>query len=173
MSLRHTCKLLAAFGLAFGLVVLTGWDEIAIAGKKEDAEKYTNDLKTSKDAKVKVNALGELAKLGQIMKPFIKDAEPYMMKALEDKDATIRAAAAKAVGMIDPEPKEVVPILLKMMKEDKDESVKEAAILGLGYMGPNAKDATPDLRKVVKDEDKKSKLNRAAVNSLRSINPKK
>ena len=173
MSLRHTCKLFAAFGLAFGLVILAGWDEIAIAGKKEDAEKYTNDLKTGKDAKVKVNALGELAKLGQIMKPFIKDAEPYMMKALEDKDATIRAAAAKAVGMIDPEPKDVVPLFLKMMKEDKDESVKEAAILGLGYMGPNAKDATPDLRKVVKDEDKKSKLNRAAVNSLRSINPKK
>ena len=61
MSLRHTCKLFAAFGLAFGLVVLTGWDEIAIAGKKEDAEKYTNELKTGKDAKVKVNALGELA----------------------------------------------------------------------------------------------------------------
>ena len=75
--------------------------------------------------------------------------------------------------MIDPDPKEVIPILVKMMTEDKDEAVKMGAIAGLGQMGENAKDAVKDLRKVVADEDKKSKLGKAAQQALKVIVVKK
>ncbi|MGL6073837.1 MAG: HEAT repeat domain-containing protein [Fimbriiglobus sp.] len=156
-----------------GFMVLTSWDNFALAGAREDAAKALDDLKNGKDTKTKVDALDTLAKLGQIQKSLITAAVPEMMKSLEHKEASIRAAGAKAVGMIDPDAKEVVPIFLKMVKEDKDENVKLGAIQGLGYMGNNAKAAIPDLKKIVKDEDKKSKLGRAAQQALRVITPKK
>ena len=173
MSRRLLSKTFALAGLTLGLLLIVSPEGFALAGKKEDAEKFLVELKTGKDAKAKVYALEELAKIGQIQKSAIKDAVPEMMKALENKDATIRAAAAKAVGMIDPDPKEVIPILVKMIQEDKDENVKLGAIAGLGQMGKEAKEATKDLRKVVADEDKKSKLGRAAGQALKMINPKK
>ena len=173
MSRRLVSKSLALAGLTLGVLLLVSPEGFALAGKKEDAEKFLGELKTGKDAKAKVYALEELAKIGQIQKSAIKDAIPEMMKALESKDVVIRAAAAKAVGMIDPDPKEVVPILLKMVNEDKDEGVRLGAIAGLGQMGKEAKDAVKDLRKVVADEDKKGKIGKAAQQALKMINPKK
>lgn len=173
MSRRILSKAVAVGGLVLGLFLLAGPEGFALAGKKEDAAKHLSDLKAGKDAKSQVYALEELAKIGQIQKSAIKDAVPEMMKALESKDATVRAAAAKSVGMIDPDPKEVIPILVKMMTEDKDEAVKMGAIAGLGQMGENAKDAVKDLRKVVADEDKKSKLGKAAQQALKVIVVKK
>jgi len=159
--------------LICGFAVLLGGDVLALADKKADVEKYANDLKTSKDAKVRVTALEELAKIGQIQKPLIKDAAPEMIKALSDADAAVKAAALKAVGMIDPDVKEVMPIYTKILNEEKVESLRLAAIQGLAQMGPNAKDAVKDLRKIVKDEDKASKLSKAAKNALKVITPKK
>ena len=159
--------------LICGFAVLLGGDVLAYADKKADAEKYTNDLLTSKDAKVRVTAVEELAKIGQIQKPLIKDAEPEMVKAMTDKELTVRLAALKCVGMIDPDVKEVMPIYVKALNEEKDASIRLAAISGLAQMGPNAKDAAKDLRKIVKDEDKASKLSKAAKNALKVITPKK
>ena len=123
---------------------------------------------------MRATALTELGKLGQIQKSLVADAAPLMVKALDDKDAKVRAAAARAYGMIDPDPKEAVPALLKLAKGDKDEDVKVAAVQGLGTMGTGAKAANKDLREIAKTyKDKKSKLGRAAQNALRSINPKK
>ena len=173
MSRRLVSKSFALAGLTLGVLLLVSPEGFALAGKKEDAEKFLGELKTGKDAKAKVYALEELAKIGQIQKSAIKDAIAEMMKALESKDVAIRAAAAKAVGMIDPDPKEVVPILLKMVNDDKDEGVRLGAIAGLGQMGAGAKEATKDLRKLVADEDKKSKVGRAAGQALKMINPKK
>ena len=173
MSRRILSKSVAVAGLLLGLFLLAGWEGFALAGKKEDLAKHLAELKSGKDPKAQVYALEELAKAGQIQKSAIKDAIPEMMKALESKDATVRAAAAKSVGMIDPDPKEVLPIFIKMMTDDKDEGVKLGAIAGLAQMGPNAKDAVKDLRKVVTDSDKKGKLGRAAQQALKVINVKK
>jgi HEAT repeat protein len=165
---------LAAVALTFGLVVA-----VAPAGPNpKDAAKYVNQLKTSKDAKVRASALTEIGKIGQIQKSLVADALPDLVKCLADKDAGVRAAAAKAYGMLDPEPKEAVPALLKLVKEDKVSDVKLAAVEGLGMMGPAAKDATKDLRALVQaKKDKKDKteamLMRAAQNALRQINPPK
>ena len=144
--------------------------------KPKDAIKYTKDLKTSKDKKVRITALEELAKIGQIQKALIEEAIPDMMKALEDKEPEVRAAAAKAVGMIDPDADEVVPKLMKMIKEDKEEAVKIGAIQGLGQMGPSAKSAVKELREMYpkdKDKDKKTKpdkIQQEVMKAMRMIN---
>jgi HEAT repeat protein len=174
MSVRRPLHLAAACGLTAGLLLLAATDGLIAAPNPKDAAKYTEVLKTSKDPKAKAEALTELGKIGQIQKSLVTPAMEYMMKALEDKDARVRAAAAKSVGMVDPDPKEAVPALLKRVKEDKEESVKIAAIQGLANMGPNAKEASKDLREIAKKEkdNKKSKLGRAAQQALRSINKK-
>jgi len=174
MIARRALKVSAALLLSLGLTVLTVNANVFAGPSPKDAEKYTNQLKTSKDPKQKVDALNELGKLGQIQKALVTPALESIMKALEDKEATVRAAAAKCLGMIDPDPKEAVPALLKLVKDDKEESVRIAAMQGLGSMGPNAKEASKSLKDIAKQEkaDKKSKLGKAAGNALKSINPK-
>ncbi len=172
MPTPRRSKLASVAVLAAGLTLLAASPDLALAGKKADAAKHTADLKAG-DAKTKVYALGELGKLGQIQKSLVQDAAPLMEAALADKDATVRAAAAAAVGMIDPDPKVMVPKLLKLMKDDKDEAVRLAAIRGLGLMGTAADPAAKDLRQVMTDNDKKTKEYRAAKTALDSIKPKK
>ena len=173
MIVRRALKVSAAVLLSFGLLTLAVNDNLLAGSNPKDAEKYTTQLKTAKKAELKVEALTELGKLGQIQKALVLPAMDAIMSALDDKDASVRAAAAKTLGMVDPDPKAAIPALLKLLKDDKEETVKIAAATGLGYMGSNAKEASGPLREVVKNEDKKSKLGKAAGNALKSINPKK
>ncbi len=172
MSPRRLLKTLSVAALTAGLICLAGADDLFAADKEKEAQMYAQDLK-SKDAKKKIAALQELGKLGQLMKPLVAPAVPDMMKLLNDKDPAIRAAAADAVGMIDPDPKEAVPALLNLTKKEQPENVRMAALRGLAKMGPTAKDANSELRNIMKAEDKKSKLGKAAGDALKSINPKK
>ena len=174
MLFHRSLKATAIAGLTCGLIFLASSDALIAGPTPKEVEKYINDLKTSKDVKVRVTALTELGKAGQIQKSLVAPAEEAMYKALEDKDAKIRAAAAKSVGMIDPDPKKAIPILVKMMKEDKDDSVKVAAAQGLGYIGEGATDAVGDLKGVIKAEnkDKSSKLGKAARQALATISPR-
>jgi HEAT repeat protein len=174
MTTRRLEKLTAVCWLAAAMTVLAVAADLVAADKIKEARKYTQDLKTSKDAKVRATALTELGKLGQIQKSLAADAAPLMVKALQDKNARVRAAAARSYGMIDADPKEAVPALLKLAKEDKDEDVKVAAVQGLGMMGPGASAATKDLRQIARsNKGKKNNLARAAQNAVRSINVKK
>jgi HEAT repeat protein len=160
-----------AVGL-FGLVLAGG---LEAAGKAEEAKKFTEQLKTTKDAKKKVEAIEELGKLGMIQRSLAEDAFPDIKKALDDKEPMVRKAAAEAYGKLDPDPKEAVPKLTKMLKEDKEESVKVGAANGLAAMRSAAKEALPELRKIAKDlkDDKKSKLGKAAQDASRSITERK
>jgi HEAT repeat protein len=173
----RSSKLLLTGLFALGVFGLMLPGAVEAAGKAEEAKKHIETVKTSKDAKKKAEAFEELGKLGQIMKSLAEPAIPEMMKSLEDKDATIRKAAAECLGKCDPDPKEAVPALLKLVKEDKDESVQIGAIRGLASMTDKAavKDVTTTLRDIAKEkkDDKKSKLGREAQNALRSIQPKK
>lgn len=173
MMVQRLAKWTAVGGLTLGLMLLAAAPDLIAGPSPKDVDKYTTQLKTSKDPKVKATALAELGKLGQIQKSLVEPAFSSMKAALDDKDPIVRGAAAKAVGMVDPDPKEVLPTLIKLAKEDKDESVRLAAIAGLGSMGENAKEAVKDLRDIMSKEDKKSKLNKAAGDALKSINPKK
>ena len=162
--------IIALFFAAVALLMAP--ESVALAGKRDDAVKATATLKSG-SPKDKVAAMAELGKLGQIQKSLVTDAEPIIVKLLDDKDAELRAAAARAIGMIDPDVKEVLPKLRKMLADDKVESVRIAAANGIAAMGTNGKPALGDLRKVMGDNDKKTKIYRAAMNAAKSVNPKK
>lgn len=146
--------------------------EEAIAGEKDDlAKKYTEELRKSKDTKVRITALTELGNLAQIKKSLAADALPDIYKAAEDKDAGVRAAAAETLGKADEPFDKAGDVLVKLLKDDKEESVKIAALKGLAAMGGTAKDALPAIREVMKANagDKKSKLGAAAKTASTSI----
>ncbi len=169
MAFQRSTKALALFLLVAGFVGLAA-PMIVAASKEADAKKATEDLKKSKDAKVKIAALVRLGELGQIQYGYVEPAIPDMLKALGDTDAGVRAAAAKAVGQAGSEDKDTVPALVKLLKSDKEESVKIAAAEGLGLLGAKAKDAVGELRSAIKDADKKSKLAKVVGTSIKSIN---
>lgn len=169
MSLQRSGRAAALFLLVAGLIGF-GAPMIVAASKEADAKKATEDLKKSKDAKVRIAALVRLGELGQIQYSYVEPALPEMLKALEDKDAGVRAAAAKAVGQAQSEDPGTVPALVKLLKGDSEESVKVAAAEGLGLLGAKAKDAVGDLRAAAKDADKKSKLAKVVGTSIKSIN---
>lgn len=176
MSLPRAWKSWFAGLLSLGLLVAAGGR--SEAGKAEDAKKYAEQLKTSKDPKKRAEALEELGKLAQVLKSLVAPAVPDIVAALKDKDATVRAKAAVAYGRTDPDPKEAVPVLVKMLKEDKSEEVRIGAAQGLGAMGPGARDAVPDLRAVVAEERKKdmkkqTPLARSVQTALQAINERK
>lgn len=171
MSLPFRTKIGALAMLAAGLFALSAAPDLAAASKEKDAQRYIQILRTSTDPAAVVKALDELGKLGQIYKPLVTPAIPGIMAKLKDSDAKVRAAAAESLGMIDADPKEVVPALVKLLNSDSDEKVKIAAARGLGSMGDKAKPAVKELRELSKtDELRKTKLGRAAQDAMRSIN---
>lgn len=162
-------KALAAVALFNGVLYL-GTAPEAHASNDEDAKKYTKDLKTSKDAKVRVAALNELGRLAAIMTSYAGDALPSIYAALEDKDAGVRAAAAACLGACDQPADKAIPALVKILKDDKEESAKIGALKGLTAMGTAAKTALPEIRKLT--ADKKSALGKAAQQAAKAINKK-
>lgn len=171
MQLVRFAKCLATVALFNGLLVLGLYGELSAKDKLADAQKYTRDLKTSKDPKVRVRALQELGKLAQILKEYAAEALPDIYKALDDKDPSVRAAAALCLGLCDEPADKAIPLLVKLLKEDKENTVKIGATKGLAAMGPGAKPALPALRAAVKN-DKKSPLGRAANVAIKAINVK-
>lgn len=171
MTLLRSLKAFAAFALTCGMVIVACSPDIVAASKEAEAKKATEDLKKSKDNKVKIAALQKLGELGLIQFAFVEPAVPDVFKAVKDSDAGVRAAAAKALGMIGPDDPETVPQLVGLLK-DKDEGVKFAAIEGLAYMGKKAENAVKDLRAVAKDADPKGKLAKSVGNTINAIQGK-
>jgi len=159
--------------LTMGLFLMGGITLLAAPTKEEaDAEKYTKMLKSSKDAKDRALAVKELGRLGRIATSLAKPAVPDIIKALDDSDAKVRAEAAHAIGMIDPEKKkEVVEKLIKILKDDKEETVKRSAAMGLGAMGADAKDSVSALRDAAAKAGKKDA--QAYQNAIMTITGKK
>lgn len=145
--------------LTLGLFLVGGITLLAAPTKDEkEAEKYTKMLKSAKDAKEKVTALKELGKLGAIQVTLTRPATPDILKALDDKDAKVRAQAAHTIGLIDPEKEDkeiAIKKLIGMLKDEKEEPVKLGAAEGLAAMGPSASDAIPALREAMAKAGKK------------------
>ena len=171
MHTARFAKALAAVALFNGIVYLAILQDAIAASDIADAKKYTEDLKKSKDSKVRITALQELGKLAVIQKGLVSDALPDIYKSLEDKDAGIRAAAATCIGQCDEPADKVVPTLMKMLKDEKDDSVKIGAAKGLASMGSEAKAALPTLRDLA--TDKKSAVGKAAGLAVKAIAGKK
>ncbi len=167
MSSKRIASLTLGFFLLGGITLLA-----APTRQEADAAKYSAMLKSTSKAGDKVSALTELGRLGQVSASLTKNAVPDIMKALDDKDAKVRAQAAHTIGLVDPENKsEVVSKLTKMLKEEKDEPVKEGAAMGLGAMGADAKDAVGALREAQAKAGKKG--SRAFQNAIMAITGKK
>lgn len=168
---RRFAQALAAVALFNGVLLLSVSDELYAADKEKQAKQLAVDLRTAKDAKAKVAALQEIGKLGQLMKTLVADAMPDVYKALDDKDAGVRAAAAYALGLCDDAPEKSVPPLVKILKEDSSDEAKIGAAKGLAAMGPSAKGALPALNEIrakLKD-NKKSPLGKTAQGAIKSI----
>lgn len=171
MAAARVAKMVAAVALFNGVLYLSVAERAQALSDIADAKKYTEDLKKGKDAKTKATALTELGKLAAVNKALADDALPDIYKALEDKDATIRAAAATCLGQCDQPADKAVPLLHKMLKDDKDTAVRIGATRGLASMGPAAKEALPTLRSLA--GDKKSQLGKAANVAAKAIANKK
>ena len=144
--IRRTARVFATTILAVGLLTLATSSDVVAGSKDDEAKKYTEQLKTTKDTKEKIKAIEKLGALAQINKKLGADALPDIKTALKDKDAGIRNAAAKAYGQCDPDDKDAVASLIDILKNDADESVKLSAALGLAAMGEKATDALPALK---------------------------
>lgn len=68
-----------------------------------------------------------------------------VVKAASDKDEYARAAAAAALGKLDPLTPEAVAALVKLAKTDSRHVARAAAVRALAEAGPRAKSARPDL----------------------------
>jgi HEAT repeat protein len=178
MTLRIAMKSMALLTLSVGLFAMLGSDVILAASKAAEAKKAIAELAAAKDSKVKATALDELGKIAQVQKALVQPALSDIKAALKDKDATVRAAAAQCYGRCDPDPKEALPILEKMLKDDVEE-VKFGVASGLAAMGPNAYDARATVAQAIKVEKskakdgKQTKLSRALGDTIKSIAEKK
>jgi HEAT repeat protein len=171
MNNARIAKSFAAVALFNGVLYLAVQQDILAGSDIADARRYTEDLKKSKDNKVRTTAIRELGKLAVVQKGLVSDALPDIYKALEDKDAGVRAAAATAIGQCDEPADKVVPTLVKMLKDDKEDSVKIGAAKGLAAMGPEAKAALPTLHELA--ADKKSEVGKVARTAEQAIKGKK
>jgi len=154
--------------IALGLFLMGGITLSAAPTKEEkDVEKYAKQLKSGKNAKEKVAALKELGRLGQIQVTLTTAVIPDIIKALDDKDDGVRAAAAHTIGLVAEDKKEAVEKLTKMLKDEKEpEMVKHGVADGLAAMGPGAKEALPALREVAGKAKKGDRTYQMAIQSI-------
>jgi HEAT repeat protein len=170
MASIRFAKALATIALFNSMLFICVREELIAADKRAEAKRYLDDHRTAKTAKTRVTALQELGKLAALQKSLAADALPDIYKALDDKDATVRAAAAVCLGQCDEPVDKAVPALMKMLKNDKeDERVRAGAAQGLASMGSNAKEALPTLRMLARGKDKKSNLVKAAKQATKAI----
>jgi HEAT repeat protein len=103
-------------------------------------------LKEDKAASVRLLAVGRLTQIGQ--QGGAKDAAPALIEAYDESLKTgptpeLRGAILRALAVIQPDPKDYLPLLMDTLKKDKDAGVVVAVIAALGRGGEAAKDAIP------------------------------
>jgi HEAT repeat protein len=156
---------LASLGCLFFVVGWVAADDV----KKEDVPKLMKELKNG-NTKARIAAADDLGHLGAIRAEYTKPAVSVLLEVVaKDSDAKVRAAAAKALGRVAPDPKQAVPVLKDALK-DKVVAVRIASATALGQLGPDAKEALPALQEAAKDKDKA--LMQAANQAIRSIRSK-
>jgi|GEM_PF-3060723 len=115
------------------------------------------------ESHVSVRAAYELGRAGEYARV---DAAPGLIRALSQKNSTLRGATAWALGSIEETTQETVEALLEALKDDEDE-VREKAAWALGRIGVKT-DVDPEpLIKTMKDENKN--VRKAALWALGNI----
>jgi HEAT repeat protein len=163
-----------------GLGILFCSINLVLAGgigvpRKEDVPKYLKQLQSSSSASERAKAADMLGKRGGINANDVEDAiEPLKTALQKDKDASVRAASARALGDIHPEAADTVRLLIDRLKSDTALTVKMASVVALGQYGPDAKDALPALRDLGEKFDaKKSKEGQTIKTTMQLISGKK
>jgi HEAT repeat protein len=139
--------------------------------KKEDVPKFISTLKTSPNAKARVQAVEDIGYRGAIRASDVDIAIDPILNALKnDKDAEVRVACARALGTIGTHSDKCVSPLTDALK-DSTLAVKIAAAQALGQFGPEAQSALPALMELAKIKESKDekKLSQAAVTAMKSI----
>jgi HEAT repeat protein len=153
-------------------------DEPSFNGKK--LSYWLDLLEKGKDQKDRRRGIIGLEQIGH---QGSRKVTPALVKALrEDKDAKVRATAARAVGRVTARAVErardtkqddslrtdpVRDALATALRTEKEDAVREAAALALGDLGPDARGAVGALGQALKD--KNAATARAAVQSLRRL----
>lgn len=140
----------------------------------QDAKAAIDTLENSKDAKARAAAVAKLGALAQGgFYSYVEPGIPKVMSALDDKEPSVRAAAAFAIGQIGPDNTDTVVKRLSELLKDKDAAVKMNAVKGLGALGPKASGALKALREAKKEDgDPKSRFSRTVDTAVRTIRPK-
>jgi HEAT repeat protein len=92
--------------------------------------------------------LGLVEKLG----PLSAASVPVLATWASDPDKEARTRLAQGLGSVTGTPKEVVPVLLRLLA-DRAWGVASAAIMALGKLGPEAEAAVPELVQVLATGD--------------------
>jgi HEAT repeat protein len=157
-------------------IVLCGVSLVLAGGvgvpRKEDVPKYLKQLQTAQKASDRAEAAKMLGKRGEVNASDVDDAiEPLKKAVAKDIDSSVRSAAARALGDINPDAAGTVPVLIDRLKDKKEaKDVKVAVAIALGQFGGEAKDALPLLRDFAKEFDaKKSKDGQTIMNSIKLI----
>jgi HEAT repeat protein len=129
------------------------------------------DLK-SKDARVRASAAVNLANYTSPGSPAHdreqgRRAIPDLIEALKDKDASVRWAAAGALGNLPGDMRMAVPVLIGAL-HDEDEQVRERAARSLGSLGQSPEVAVRPLVIMLRDD---SPARESALYALMKFGP--
>ena len=163
----------------------------------QDAETTVHANAKGDNKLLSTTSLWALARVHPDDKDLRREAGEKLIESLKDKDAFVRAAAAKALAALPPAPEIMAPIWEKAMKDadettirlaldsmaalgapvvprlvnalNKHEKFRPEIIYTLGRIGPAAAPATEELAKLV--EDKNSRVAHEAIIALGNIGP--
>ena len=150
-----------------GLFMLVSSLSLSAAGKEEEAKKAADNLK-SKDAKIRLQAVKELGKLGSASLKLVTPYIQYITEAVKDKDAKVRGEAGRTLGTIDPpDKKSAIDAVITALKAEKDIEARGNFEMGLGDLGAMTKEA--DEKKLCLDALKEARKNSQDKNEQRKI----
>jgi hypothetical protein len=121
----------------------------------KDAERYAQTLKNDKDPDRRAQAARNLADLAAVKVALVRPHTATLLEALtRDRDTQVRAAAGAALLAYDPDSKEVVPVVLAILKNDQEPGAVLAVSARLAA-AHKAKDAVPALQALKQREEAK------------------
>jgi HEAT repeat protein len=95
-----------------------------------------------------------------------RDAVPALCKALEDTEPSVAEWAARALGRVGPDAREVSPTLIERLKRPPSEEFREATLIALGKIGAKSEEVVPLLIEQLQRKQAPIKTRQAAAGAL-------
>lgn len=168
------------FALA-GLLLLIGSLSLSAAGKEDEAKKAAENLK-NKDAKIRLQSVKDLGRLGTASLKFVLPYISNITEAIKDNDAKVRGEAGRTLGAIDPpDKKAAIVAVIAALKSEKDIQARGNLEMGLGDLGAMTKeeaekklciDALREARKNTEDKNEQRMI-QSAMQTITGMGRKK